>query len=149
VITGTELWQSVQVGQSLGSLEADLVWEDQEVQLEGLGNHHPWFREVSPYGGKLMDPFVMIRFAPKLIRQALPHVSRAVYSKYAVELLRPVYADSKITVTGRIADKYEKRGGLYINYQVEYVAEDREPVMRVNFHTLINADEVLARKGGN
>lgn len=147
-MTGTELWESVQAGQSLGQLQASMSWEEQELRLDALDNLHPWFRQCSPYGEKIMDPFVMVRLAPQLVREALPHESRAVYSRYSVELKRPVLTTSTLTVTGRIAEKYEKRGGKYIRYEIDFLSEDGEHVMRVGFHTLLNAGDVLKAKEG-
>lgn len=147
-MTGSELWEKVEIGQPLGRLTASISRVEYECQLEGLDNRHPWFTECSPYGEPLLDPFVLIRLAPRLVRESLPHESRAVYASYGVELLRPILPTSEITVSGRIANKYEKRGGKYIHYEVDFSAEDGEPVMKVSFHTLVNAAEVLERKRG-
>ena len=76
-MTGTELWESVQAGQSLGQLQASMSWEEQELRLDALDNLHPWFRQCSPYGEKIMDPFVMVRLAPPTRKRSItPRESR-------------------------------------------------------------------------
>jgi acyl-CoA thioesterase FadM len=61
---------------------------------------------------------------------ALPEMRVSIWAKSEHQFLRPMKLGSKITIRGRIVDKYTKRGRNYIVSELETVDEAGEVLMR-------------------
>lgn len=70
----------------------------------------------------------------------------SVHAKCDVELEAPVRPGDRIHVTGRIADKYERRGGRYAVFEMTTVDDDGQLVCTVRNSMLLNFREVVTRR---
>jgi acyl dehydratase len=70
----------------------------------------------------------------------------SVHAKCEVQFLKPVFPGTHITVTAEVVDKYERRGGHYVVFQMVTVDEEKEEVARVKNTMLLNLREVLEYK---
>jgi acyl dehydratase len=70
----------------------------------------------------------------------------SVHAKCDVELAAPVRPGDTIHVTGRIADKYERRGGRYAVFEMTTVADDGRLVCTVRNSMLLNFREVATQR---
>lgn len=70
----------------------------------------------------------------------------SVHAKCDVALEGPVRPGDRIHVTGRIADKYERRGGRYAVFEMATVDDDGRPVCTVRNSMLLNFREVVTRR---
>ena len=73
-------------------------------------------------------------------------MGRKVHAKCEVKFLKPVFPDTHITVTAEVVDKYERRGGHYVVFQMVTMNEEKEEVARVRNTMLLNLREVLEYK---
>jgi acyl dehydratase len=70
----------------------------------------------------------------------------SVHAKCDVTLEAPVRPGDRIHVTGRIADKYERRGGRYAVFEMTTVDDDERPLCTVRNSMLLNFREVMTRR---
>jgi len=70
----------------------------------------------------------------------------SVHAKCEVEFLKPVFPGTHIKVTAEVVDKYERRGGHYVVFQMVTVDEEEDEVARVRNTMLLNLREVLEYK---
>lgn len=70
----------------------------------------------------------------------------SVHAKCDVELEAPVRPGGRIHVTGRIADKYERRGGRYAVFEMATADDDGRPICTVRNSMLLNFREVVTRR---
>lgn len=70
----------------------------------------------------------------------------SVHAKCDVALEAPVRPGDRIHVTGRIADKYERRGGRYAVFEMTTVDDDERPICTVRNSMLLNFREVATRR---
>lgn len=70
----------------------------------------------------------------------------SVHAKCDVELAAPVRPGDRIHVTGRIADRYERRGGRYAVFEMTTVDDDGRLICTVRNSMLLNFREVVTRR---
>jgi acyl dehydratase len=70
----------------------------------------------------------------------------SVHAKCDVGLEAPVRPGARIHVTGRIADKYERRGGRYAVFEMTTVDDDDRLICIVRNSMLLNFREVVTRR---
>ena len=70
----------------------------------------------------------------------------SVHAKCDVALEAPVRPGDRIHVTGRIADKYERRGGRYAVFEMATVDDDGRLVCTVRNSMLLNFREVVTQR---
>jgi len=70
----------------------------------------------------------------------------SVHAKCDVELEAPVRPGDRIHITGRIADKYERRGGRYAVFEMATVDDDERLICTVRNSMLLNFREVVTRR---
>jgi acyl dehydratase len=70
----------------------------------------------------------------------------SVHAKCEVDLEAPVFPGAGIHVTGRIADKYERRGGRYAVFEMTTVDDNGRLVSTVRNSMLLNFREVATRR---
>jgi len=70
----------------------------------------------------------------------------SVHAKCDVDLEAPVRPGATIHVTGRIADKYERRGGRYAVFEMTTIDDSGQLVCTVRNSMLLNFREVVTRR---
>ena len=95
--------------------------------------------------GEFAEPSVLYGQHSWVMRR---HFSWAgsVHAKCDVELKAPVRPGVRIHVTGRIADKYERRGGRYAVFEMVTVDDDGRLVCTVRNSMLLNFRDVATRR---
>jgi len=124
-MSSQEAFDAIPIGFDLGTVEMvldeDTVKSRVELvqwQAEGLIE-----RGIVP-PGITIDQHARMKFA------ALPEMRVSIWAKSEHQFLRPMKLGSKITIRGRIVDKYTKRGRNYIVSELETVDEASEVLMR-------------------
>jgi hypothetical protein len=134
-------FDEIVVGESLGEYQYRLSPGRILKYLEGVESHHPWFEGPSPYGGPIAPPMVcdsdVIRLpgvqeriiaggteGPVANRKGFLHAAQS------YELLDPAFPGKRIVVTGRVVDKYEKSGRVWVVAEALSADEDGRPILR-------------------
>jgi len=140
------VWDRIPIGETIGPQAMSLSLEEQEIRLDALDNHHPWYRQASPLGGPVFfSPFLMNLHFDLIATRYL--IRRGVHAKMQWQSFCACDPTSTFICTWRVLDKYEKRGGRYLVTETEFCLETGELAAKVINHTLLNPDDLFQAKG--
>jgi acyl dehydratase len=101
-------------GDDLGSLE--FVVTDEMVRRNAWANddYNPWYLVESPFGGRIASPVIVASFDARLFygHFAYPE-GGSLFAKQEFEYVRPLFVGEPYTLSGRVADIYERRGRTF------------------------------------
>ena len=128
-------FEEIEIGQDLGSLE----WTVTESQIDALcesdDDHHEWYSVSSPFGGRVAP--VLISYPPIRLLFARKYNVRGLFYELRMEQLQPIIPGQKMTVSGRVVDKWIKRDREYVCYEAVCVDDRGSEVFRtVRTHVL-------------
>ena len=108
----SKVWESIPVGDDLGSLDYILTQQMVDDYRRVVDN---------PQVGSPTDVY---RHPANLFYRKYAAVMRVPNMGHDCEYFNPPVADKRITITGRIADKYLRRGNAYLIVEATAVDED-------------------------
>lgn len=130
-------FNDILVGEDLGMYRYRMTAGRILKYRETIGADCPWYTGDSPFGGPIAPPTVCdgdhlwhpgndrILLSPDgTLRKNIFHAS-LVY-----EFINPARAGTEITVTGRVVDKYEKRGRFFVVTEWLSVDDDGRDILR-------------------
>lgn len=109
---GSKTWQSIPVGDDLGSLDYVLTEQMVADYRRVVDNPHAAY------------PTVAARHPANLFYRKYAAVMRVPNMGHDCEYFNPPVAGKRITISGRIADKYIRRGNAYLIVEATAVDED-------------------------
>ena len=133
-------YDEIEVGKDLGSLEWVVGEDDIEKQCVIDEDFHPWFALESPWDGRIAPP--QLQYRPPRWLLSRTYNIRGVFYKWEFENLKPIRPGAKITVTGRILDKWIERDREFMSYEAEGRDESGDIVFRT---TRVHALDVIKR----
>jgi acyl dehydratase len=137
-------YETIAVGQVVGPFAYVVPRDFNQRRLAAFSGQDlsEWFRAEE---GEFAEPSFLYGQHSWVMRR---HFSWAgsVHAKCDVELAVPVRPGDRIHVTGRIADKYERRGGRYAVFEMATVNDDERRICTVRNSMLLNFREVVTRR---
>ncbi|MFQ5875839.1 MAG: MaoC family dehydratase [Dehalococcoidia bacterium] len=132
----------------LGPMKVEITPEMVRRWTDATGDQNPWHSEESPFGGAIVPPALLFGLSIKLRYdsgiQSWPEGDDAVQVQYNLHTNRPIKVGEKLTVTGRLMDRYEKRQREYFVWDIRFRDEAGEEVARYEHIDL----ETYLKKGG-
>jgi len=129
-------FESMPVGMSLGTTE--MVLDDDLVQERA--DLVQWEARELIDGLRLAPPGISIYMHPKMRFAKLVNLRAAIWAKSEQEFFGPKKIGSKIFITGRVADKYVKRGRKYVVLEFETTNGNGEIILKSR-ETAVHIDE--------
>lgn len=134
-------FEEIEIGQCLGSYDYRLTPSRILRHIEAAEDNHPWYGQTSPFGVAFISPAVCandIFMLPGLLRdicgQALtvPLTNRAMFfhTKAELDFIAPARAGKIIRVSGKVVNKYVKRGRCWVVLESLSVDEDGREILR-------------------
>ena len=118
-------YETLEIGHDLGTLE--MVLDEKaigdRVNLVGWQDSRPVEQGLAP-------PGITIWQHARMKFGALPQMRVSIWAKSEHEFLKPMKIGDKVTIRGRIVDKYTKRGRNYMVTELETRDETGEVLMR-------------------
>ena len=109
----TKKWDEVQAGDELPVFSYQVTPETVRAFARAVEDDDPWYQE-SPFGGAIAPPlFICDDYSRCAIGGGYP-VNGTIHTKAEHEMLAPIRSGSVLTVRGKVADMYEKRGRQYM-----------------------------------
>ena len=108
----SKVWESIPVGDDLGSLDYVLTAQMVADYRRVVDNPHAAY------------PTVAARHPANLFYRKYAAVMRVPNMGHDSEYFNPPVAGKRITITGRIADKYIRRGNTYLIVEATALDED-------------------------
>ena len=129
-------------GEELPPIEFIVTPQMVQFYAEGVEDFHPWYMyemEDSPYEGSVAHPtmchIVKLFFWQKYFPARL--AGGRMHTRYDAEYFNPARVGEKLTVRGRMLDKYPKRGRHYLDSEFEITGEDGRLIARYRDTTLL------------
>ena len=114
----SKVWESIPVGDDLGSLDYVLTHQMVADYRRVVDNPHAAY------------PTVAARHPANLFYRKYAAVMRVPNMGHDSEYFNPPVAGKRITITGRVADKYIRRGNTYLIVEATAVDEDGRLIER-------------------
>ena len=122
-------YSDVEPGLDLGVYEYTITPEQVRAYAASLGDQTDWYEQDSPFGGPIAPPGFLANDYVKLIASQYEFVG-GVHAKQENTYLSPARPGRRLRVTGRIADKYERRGKLWIGDETTTTDETGQGLAR-------------------
>ena len=120
-----ENFEAIPIGMDLGTFEMTL---DEET-VGGRTELTQW-EARGPVEKGFAPPGITISQHARMKFAALPEMQVSIWAKSEQEFLKPMKLGGKIFISGRVVDKYVKRGRNYMVTDLETVDEAGEVLMR-------------------
>jgi len=122
-------YEAVEAGQRLGPIQYRVDPELVRGQLRAVGQPVPVFLTDPAIDTLLIEPSLYARNYIRLLRADFM-VEGVIHSRSELALKRPARAGQLLTVTGRVAEKYLRRGRPYVVIESETFDESGGEVSR-------------------
>jgi hypothetical protein len=135
-------WDSVIVGERLGPIEYMVVADDIKQYCDDWKDYNPIYLEDSPYGGPVVPPAFRAGLDSfrLLATKYDSHATVGVRTEH--EFINPARVGKRLITTGRLADKYIKRGIEYVVIEYWMVDEDGIEIRRSVDHIALSVERV-------
>ncbi len=129
-------------GEELPPIEFVVTPQRVEFYAEGVEDFHPWYMyemEDSPFEGPIAHPTMCHVFKVLFWKKYFPADLKAgrMHIKFDAEHFDPAKVGEKLTIKGRVLDKYLKRERRYLDTEFNITSEDGHPVARYRDTTLL------------
>ena len=121
-------YEAVTIGEEFMSDDFLIKPEDVDTFAYAVEDHHPWYFEDSPFGGKITHPTLLGNQA-LLMRHSKYIVPAGLHAKMQFEFLEPIRVGMRVRSCGKVIDKYERRGRHYMVTQFETRDEEAGTVL--------------------
>ncbi|MFH1410931.1 MAG: MaoC family dehydratase [Patescibacteria group bacterium] len=139
-------YEDIEVGYDLGSLEWEITQAMIDAQCHLDDDYHAWYKIDSPFGGVIAQPQLTYRPPRWLISRNFN--IRGLFYKWQMENLAPLKPGERITVSGRIVDKYVKNEREYVTYEAIGTSESGAVLFKTRrTHVLDYVERTAARAG--
>lgn len=116
-----QAWEALSVGETLGPLTYQVTERVVDAYCEATEGRHPWFTNGSPFGGRIAPSDLSTTDYRHLVEEK--GTSPGYHARHHAEFLEPVLIGDTLTVTGRMAAKFQRRGFRY--YTMDYQATNQ------------------------
>lgn len=108
-------FDDIEVGQQLEPYEWVVSEADIEKQCMIDDDYDAWYSLDSPWGGRIAPP--QIQYRPPRWMLTRTYNIRGVFYKWAFETFKVIKPGEKITITGKIIDKWVKNEREFITFE--------------------------------
>ena len=128
-------FEDVNVGDELGPVKHHVTESMIREYAEATGDMQPWHtRGAPPYAGVIGHPMMATIFSTRLLgRSGIDRPSGGIHAKHEYEFHGAVRAGQTVVTTGRIIEKYERRGRKYVVCESLTVDESGRPIARCKY----------------
>jgi len=135
-------WDSVIVGDTLGPIEYVVDKEAVEQYCDDWKDANPIYLEDSPFGGPVVPPAFRAGLDSFRLLATKFDSHATVGVKTEHEYINPAKIGKRLITTGKIADKYIKRGIEYVVIEYSMVDEDGVEIRRSVDHIALSVERV-------
>lgn len=134
-------WENLIVGEAFGPLEIVVSEQTVESYMYAIDDYHPWYSQGSPLGGRIAPSTLLMRPLLELVYLEYDAtLLRAVHVRQELELFGPVSVGQRVTLRGRVTDKFLKRGEPYVVFAGEASDEAGKTLIRMKATEIFPSD---------
>ena len=119
-------YEDIPIGMEMGPLEItvdDAYLDQRMVNIQ-------WENKAPLEAQGLVPPGITIVNHARMKFMALPNMKASIWAKSEHEFIKPIKIGSKVTIRGKVIEKFEKRGRNYVISEYETVDENGEVLLR-------------------
>jgi len=135
-------WDTVIVGDTLGPIEYVVDKEAVEQYCDDWKDPNPIYLKNSPFGGPVVPPAFRAGLDSFRLLATKFDSHATVGVKTEHEYINPAKIGKRLITTGKIADKYIKRGIEYVVIEYSMVDEDGVEIRRSVDHIALSVERV-------
>jgi len=132
-------FDKINVGDELVPREF-ILSEDLIQQYEKIIGTNLFYSKDSPFGYRIAPPSIATAFLVHSFYATYPQLERVsgrLHAKQEFEFIRPLRSGQKFVTTGRVVDKYIKRGKKYICYELIYKDIDGNELIKAKYYEML------------
>lgn len=125
-------WEDLTPGTVTGSIEFVVTDEMIDVYLDAMELSHPWFTTgASPYTSRLAPSDMIAKLAMTEVFQNFTQreLGPNMRARQAFKFYAPVRSGTKVKATGRLTEKYERRGKRFVTMEALFTDEQGNPLL--------------------
>ncbi len=137
---------TLRVGDRVGEAVIRVADAMIDTYAEAVGDANPLFMERDGAGRRIAHPELLPKHATDALWVPLFDRMPNIRAKQDFTFVTPVYAGETYTAVGSVADKYEKRGRLFVVFEAIFTDAQGTEVLRDRRTQLILSEEVTVRR---
>ncbi len=121
------------IGDEFTPLEFIITEEMVDRNAWANDDYNPWYMEDSPFGGRIASPtFLAHQYLELFHGHYYDPPGGGLYPRQEFEFINPIRIGKKIRVTGRLIDRYPKKGREYFVSEILATDEDGTEIVRMH-----------------
>ena len=145
MVDGRALAETLQVGERVGEVEITITDAMVDAYAAAVGDFSPLFMTRDASGHRIAHPELLPKFAMDHLWMPTFERMPNIRAKQAYAYLEPVRTGMTYRATGSVADKYEKRGRLFVVFEAIFKDENGKEVLRDRRTQLVLTEEVTLK----
>lgn len=143
---GRAVAEALQIGEKVGEVEITLTEEMVDAYAAAVGDFSPLFMERDASGTRIAHPELLPKVATDRLWVHLFDRMPNIRAKQAFTYLEPVRTARTYRAAGYVADKYEKRGRLFVVFEATFRDETGREALRDRRTQLVLTGEVTIKE---
>jgi acyl dehydratase len=143
---GRAVAEALRIGEKVGEVEITLTDEMIDAYAAAVGDFSPLFMERDASGTRVAHPELLPKVATDRLWAPLFDRMPNIRAKQAFTYLEPVRAGLSYRAAGYVADKYDKRGRLFVVFEATFRDEGGTEVLRDRRTQLVLTGEVTVKE---
>jgi acyl dehydratase len=142
---GRTLAETLQIGEVVGEVTITVTEAMVDAYAAAVGDYSPLFLEQDAAGRRNAHPELLPKLATESLWVPLFDRMPNIRAKQAYTYLEPVQTGRTYRATGVVADKYEKRGRLFVVFEAIFKDESGHEVLRDRRTQLVLTEEATIK----
>ena len=142
---GRTVADTLRIGEVVSEVAITITGEVVDAYAAAVGDFNPLFMEKNAYGQRIAHPELLAKFAMATLWTPIHERMPNIRAKQAYTFLKPVRTGQTYRATGYVADKYEKRGRLFVVFEATFKDENGREVLRDRRTQLVLTEEVTIK----
>ena len=130
-------YETIEVGEELGRREILITDELIQTCAHAIESTHPWYFEVSPFGGRVAPPTIFDNDTLRMLDEQYERFG-SIHTKQSWEFKNPARVGKTVTLTVHVVDKYMRRERHYIVMELVATDEDGLEICRGKHTSLMS-----------
>jgi len=139
------LYAGLQMGQELGPWETVFTEKDVRDYAASIDDENPWYVQRSALGQPVAHPAMTATFGIPLLQESCSKILEdadqpwaGLHAKVEHHYTNPVPIGKRLTVRGKVADKYIRRDRYYVVVELWAVDEDGQDIVHIRDTILLS-----------
>lgn len=127
---GRVVAEALQIGETVAEVAITITDAMVDAYAEAVGDFNPLYMEKDTTGKRIAHPELLPKIATDFVWVPMFERMPNIRAKQAYTFLQPIRTGVTYTARGYVADRYEKRGRLFLVFEAIFKDDSGEEVVR-------------------